>query len=98
MTRWTYLLFSVLFLATANLHSEEGSPSELVKVNIIQEEKTIQAGRPFWVAVHLNIADKWHSYWKNPGEIGLPTSIEWELPLGYTASDIAWPSPQRFAN
>lgn len=38
----------------------------------------------------------WHSYWKNPGDSGLPTSIEWTLPEGFIADDIQWPSPQLF--
>src|SRR5262249_34906809 len=38
----------------------------------------------------------WHTYWSNPGESGLPTTIEWSLPQGFVAGPILWPTPERF--
>jgi thiol:disulfide interchange protein DsbD len=35
----------------------------------------------------------WHTYWQNPGDSGLPTTIEWKLPAGVTAGPIQWPAP-----
>ena len=55
-----------------------------------------KAGKTDWVAVHLKMAPGWHSYWRNPGETGLPTRIAWTLPKGVTAGTIHWPVPQRF--
>jgi DsbC/DsbD-like thiol-disulfide interchange protein len=43
----------------------------------------------------LNWDDKWQTYWKNPGDSGLPTTIAWELPLGFEAGEIQWPYPIR---
>ncbi len=37
----------------------------------------------------------WHTYWRNPGESGEPTTLSWTLPQGFTASDINWPHPER---
>jgi len=37
----------------------------------------------------------WHTYWRNPGESGEPTTLAWTLPQGITASDINWPHPER---
>ena len=38
---------------------------------------------------------EWHTYWKNSGDSGLPTLLEWTLPAGVTAGDIAWPTPKK---
>jgi thiol:disulfide interchange protein DsbD len=38
----------------------------------------------------------WHTYWKNPGDSGLPTKIEWNLPDGFVPGVIQWPYPKRF--
>ncbi|MBE32812.1 hypothetical protein CL647_01585 [bacterium] len=46
------------------------------------------------VLVTLTHQEGWHSYWKNPGESGLATTIKWELPAGFQAGDINWPMPQ----
>ncbi|HET6520993.1 MAG TPA: protein-disulfide reductase DsbD domain-containing protein, partial [Geminicoccaceae bacterium] len=50
---------------------------------------------PFWVALRLRMAEGWHTYWRNPGDSGLPTTIEWTLPEGFEASEIVWPHPER---
>jgi DsbC/DsbD-like thiol-disulfide interchange protein len=38
----------------------------------------------------------WHTYWKNPGDAGMPTRIEWDLPDGFVAEGTRWPCPERF--
>ncbi len=72
-----------------------GGPAH-VQVKLVQEEETIQPGRPFWVAIHLNIEDDWHVYWKNPGDAGMPLKIEWKLPPGFEAGPLQWPFPEKF--
>ncbi|HYN64753.1 MAG TPA: protein-disulfide reductase DsbD domain-containing protein, partial [Candidatus Limnocylindrales bacterium] len=37
----------------------------------------------------------WHTYWKNPGDSGLPTTLQWALPAGFAVGDIQWPTPGR---
>ena len=36
----------------------------------------------------------WHTYWQNPGDSGLPTTLAWKLPPGVTAGPIQWPAPK----
>ncbi|MEO1575450.1 MAG: protein-disulfide reductase DsbD domain-containing protein, partial [Pseudomonadota bacterium] len=43
----------------------------------------------------LDIIDGWHTYWKNPGDSGEATRIDWTLPEGVTAGEIRWPTPHR---
>lgn len=66
------------------------------QVELISDIQSIQPGRSFWVAVHMTMEDGWQTYWKNPGDSGLPTQIEWQLPVGFSAGEIHWPYPQRF--
>jgi thiol:disulfide interchange protein len=37
----------------------------------------------------------WHTYWRNSGQSGLPTTIEWQLPPGVSAGPIEWPLPKK---
>ena len=37
----------------------------------------------------------WHTYWRNPGDAGEPTTIHWRLPPGWRAGEIVWPTPRR---
>ena len=52
-------------------------------------------GKPVWVGLQLTHQPEWHTYWKNAGDSGLPTQLQWTLPPGVTAGDIAWPVPQK---
>lgn len=57
----------------------------------------IDAGKTVWVGLRLTHQPHWHTYWKNPGDSGLPTQVQWTLPQGVTAGDIAWPAPEKIA-
>lgn len=48
-----------------------------------------------YAGLHLSLDPAWHSYWKNPGDSGMATRIDWELPEGFTAGPILWPVPRR---
>jgi len=52
-------------------------------------------GATAWLGLAIAHQPGWHTYWKNPGDSGLPTELRWTLPDGVAAGDIAWPVPQR---
>ena len=53
----------------------------------------VQSGATVWVGLQLAHIPHWHTYWKNPGDSGLPTTLVWTLPEGVSASDVSWPLP-----
>ena len=71
-------------------------PANPVSARLIPETTAVVPGGTLWVDLHLDIAPGWHTYWRNPGDSGLPTEIAWQLPAGFSAGDIAWPVPDRF--
>lgn len=68
-----------------------------VKASLVAEVDAIVPGEPFWVALKQEIRPGWHTYWRNPGDSGAPTTIEFDLPEGFSVSDIHWPVPERIA-
>jgi len=52
---------------------------------------------PVWVGLQLTHQPGWHTYWKNAGDSGEPTRLEWTLPPGVMAGEIAWPLPRKIA-
>jgi hypothetical protein len=42
----------------------------------------VEPGKPVWVGLQLKHQPQWHTYWKNPGDSGLPTQLAWTLPAG----------------
>jgi thiol:disulfide interchange protein DsbD len=68
-------------------HAPQGVP-------VGQPEAAAQK-QPVWVGLQLTHKPEWHTYWKNAGDSGLPTTLEWTLPPGVIAGDIAWPLPKK---
>ena len=66
-----------------------------VVAELIPETTLITAGKPFEVILHLKMDEGWHTYWINPGDAGLATTIRWTLPEGFTAGPIQWPTPEK---
>jgi len=66
---------------------------ELVQAQMMAEATAIVPGEPITVGVLLRMVPHWHTYWKFPGDAGLPTEIKWDLPPGWKVGDIQWPIP-----
>ena len=54
----------------------------------------IAAGQTLWLGLQLQHQPHWHTYWRNPGDSGLPTELTWQLPAGVKALPLIWPAPQ----
>jgi len=54
----------------------------------------VAPGKPVWLGLQLQHQPHWHTYWKNPGDSGLPTTLAWTLPAGASAGEIDWPAPR----
>jgi thiol:disulfide interchange protein DsbD len=55
----------------------------------------VAPGQPLWLGLKIEHQPHWHTYWKNPGDSGLPTTLGWTLPAGFAAGDIEWPTPRQ---
>ena len=83
-----------LFLAAA---AASAAPvrTEHVEAELVAERTAAEPGKTLTVALRLKIIPHWHTYWRNPGDSGEPTALEWKLPPGYAAGPIQWPAPRR---
>lgn len=99
-SRYPSLLFLFLFTLSSLFlwgeESRERGPIAPVQVELLNEQSSIQPGRPFWLALRFRMDAHWHVYWKNPGQSGMATEVYWELPEGFTVGELQWPAPIRF--
>lgn len=101
---WLIALLLVLSIGMASAQSllVRGSAAAISQTEQVRSElmahapQGVGAGRTVWVGLQLTHAPEWHTYWKNPGDSGLPTELRWTLPPGVTAGEIAWPTPRKF--
>ena len=91
MLRTLLLAFAVCCSASA--FAAPVVKTEHVEAELVAEKAATQAGKPVTVGLRLRMEPQWHTYWKNPGDSGLPTKIEWVLPSGWKAGPIQWPYP-----
>jgi thiol:disulfide interchange protein len=87
----------LLILLMTPLVTAFGAPvrSGPVEARLVSETASIHPGTPFTVALLLKMDPDWHLYWKNPGDSGLPTTLDWDLPPGFSAGELSWPVPER---
>ena len=52
-------------------------------------------GKQLWVGLQIAHQPEWHTYWKNAGDSGLPTVLDFKLPAGIDPGEIAWPTPKK---
>ncbi len=66
-----------------------------VSAELVAANTGVQPGESVQIGLRLQHIPHWHTYWRNPGDSGLPTTLHWTLPTGAQASEIQWPAPRR---
>jgi thiol:disulfide interchange protein len=95
MRRFLLLPLALALPALATAQSAVVRTDEVRAELVAHAPEGVAPGRPVWLGLAIEHAPHWHTYWKNPGDSGLPTTLNWQLPAGATAGEIAWPTPTR---
>lgn len=91
-------MLPLLTLAALSLAAAPTGPGDdrHADVRLVADADAFTPGEPLWVGVQFELDPHWHVYWQNPGDAGMPPSVTWDLPEGFTASELQYPVPQRF--
>ncbi len=100
-SKYLLVLCSLMLSLNLVLYAEELSSGKVtdrdtkgLNIELISKVESIQPGKAFCVGLSLKHDKGFHTYWKNPGIVGMATAVKWELPAGFTASDLHWPYPE----
>ncbi|NBX22146.1 MAG: protein-disulfide reductase, partial [Betaproteobacteria bacterium] len=88
---------SLVAPATGSVAASQVKTDQVVAELVVHAPDGVTPGKTLWLGLLLQHQPHWHTYWKNPGDSGLPTQLQWTLPAGLTAGDIAWPVPRKIA-
>lgn len=88
------LLLLFFLISTVSFSSPITTPYSTIDYEL--SNTTTAPGDDNYIIFNLDHLPKWHSYWKNPGETGLKTTISWTVPKQITPSEIYWPAPDIF--
>jgi suppressor for copper-sensitivity B len=80
------------FAATSQEVRTDALTARLVSAQdgVPEGAKTISA------ALHLKLGKGWKVYWRSPGEVGIPPSIDWTGAENVANISFNWPAPHRF--
>ncbi len=87
------MLLLAAFCAPAFAIAQPSVTTENATVTLMTDVATVVPGETFWLGFQLQPRPGWHTYWRNPGDSGLPTTLEWTLPKGFEVGEIHWPAP-----
>jgi len=88
----THGAWAIDVLSTNQVVESEQVRAEL----LVHAPQGLSSGQPILAGLYLKHAKDWHTYWKNPGDSGLPTQFEWKVPARVQVSEINWPTPKKF--
>jgi len=98
----TLLLVFLLCLSSKIAFAQDFSNgNEHVQAKIIADRDFFSPPHSFEanvgrIGVFFKIEPGWHLYWKNSGDAGLPTRINWTLPQDWSLGEAQWPVPKTF--
>ncbi len=87
------LLFAMVSSLAPKASSQTYEGRVLVTAKLVADTDAIVPGKPFTAGLLLHMVPGWHTYWKFPGDAGIPTEIKWHLPEGWKVGPMQWPIP-----
>ncbi|WP_238367859.1 protein-disulfide reductase DsbD family protein [Mesobacterium pallidum] len=92
------LLLAVFFIPqSANAASSEEHRSTPITARLITAQDGIPGDtRSLSAGLHLRLNEKWKTYWRSPGEVGIPPSVDWSGSENVKDIEFLWPAPTRF--
>lgn len=84
---------SVALTVPAHAQSSWSSGEAIIDADLVSERAVVAPGDRFHIGLHQIMPDGWHTYWRNPGDNGLPVEIDWDLPEGVEVGEVIWPAP-----
>lgn len=95
--RWIFpFLAACVVFATAGSCAAEMVQAHHARIELLSREKSAVPGRQLLLGVHFSLEKDWHIYWINSGDSGQPPVLLWQLPSGFHAGEIEWPTPEKF--
>ncbi len=89
--RFALPLLLLAFAAPALAAESLPARTPRVTATLVSDTDAAAAGTALHLALRLQLAPGWHTYWRNPGDAGFPPELTLDVPAG----PIAWPAPER---
>ena len=80
------------FAATSDVFVTQAASAKLITAEnaVAPNTGVLSAG------ISVALSDGWKTYWRSPGEVGLPPEIDWSGSTNLASAEMLWPAPTRF--
>lgn len=95
--RATLALF-LLLASTQAAQAAEGpwAEREMAQARLIAATDAVGAQESLAFGLQIALEPGWKTYWRSPGDAGVPPTLDWSQSTNVAAVDFAWPAPIRF--
>ena len=84
--------FLAALLALAPLTVRAGPPEDVAQIEVLPGWQTASGTQ--MAAMRLTLAPGWKTYWRAPGEGGIPPAFGWAGSQNIAATQFHWPTPE----
>ncbi len=100
----TLLIVAAAWLATTASALTPGKPEQkdfsswrkFTTGKLLAETTAIPPGSTGHIGLYITLADRWHTYWVNPGDSGAALRLDFKNGPGVKVNRVDMPPPQRF--
>jgi DsbC/DsbD-like thiol-disulfide interchange protein len=72
--------------------------AQAARVRLLAGADAARPGQAFLAGVEIAMADGWKTYWRNPGEAGVPPSFDWSGSNNAASIKVNYPAPIRLVD
>lgn len=87
-----YMIRLVALLSLLALPALAQTQDDVLSARVLPGWKA--ADGHYMSAISLTLAPGWHTYWRSPGETGIPPVFDWSASSNLKSVALHWPSPQ----
>lgn len=94
-----FLLSIGLAFGLANAEeASEWDEGDFSKARLIASHKAVpgEAGQTLYIGFQVKMKEGWKTYWRTPGNAGLPPVFDWQGSVNLASVDVRYPAPERF--
>ena len=92
------LAVAVVAPGRASAESEQGSPwidLSNARARLVAGAPATRSAKAYLAGIELTLADGWKTYWRMPGDAGVPPQFDWSGSTNVASVKVLYPAPHR---
>lgn len=95
MKKTLTIFFSVLVFSATG-YAQDQQDQVYAEGKILSSYESVGSFKTLDMALALSLDEGWYTYWRAPGDTGLPPKFDWSRSTNVKDVAVFWPAPRRF--